>query len=136
MSSTAKMQEKSRRTSRAASAAAAPLPPQRLPPPGMDTVSAAASAAESDPEAALKRLQTEASGARKAMRSCNIEVIETTKTVRPAQVEYKKQLEIWEAEDVLEAERLKGEAGAREKKHKEDSRRAESTRRKTTSVAW
>ena len=87
-------------------------------------------------EAALKRLQTEASGARKAMRSCNIEVIETTKTVRPAQVEYKKQLEIWEAEDVLEAERLKGEAGAREKKHKEDSRRAESTRRKTTSVAW
>ena len=87
-------------------------------------------------EQALKWLQTEASAARKNMRNCNIDVIETTKLVKPTQLEYKRLLEEWKQDDLDEAERLRKDAKSRAKHHTEDMKRAKLTREKTTSLAW
>lgn len=89
-----------------------------------------------DLEQALKWLQTEASAARKNMRNCNIDVIETTKLVKPTQLEYKRLLEEWKQDDLDEAERLRKDAKSRAKHHTEDMKRAKLTREKTTSLAW
>ena len=60
----------------------------------------------SELESALRSMQEEAETTRDAMRSCNIEVIETSKAMRTVQDEYKKQVTLWEQEAAREATQM------------------------------
>ena len=72
--------------------------------------------------------------ARGIMRACNIQIIETTRPLRPVQADYLKQMKVWEEEARYEEDREKRRRAEEKVREREAARKAKLVKRRTVTA--
>ena len=68
------------------------------------------------------------------MRACNIQIIETTRPLRPVQADYLKQMKVWEEEARYEEDREKRRRAEEKVREREAARKAKLVKRRTVTA--